>query len=1463
MDPDTGNLDTTFSSDGVADAPSNQMAGITFFTDSALWAVSNDGFDIRLYKISATTGAVLATINLSNCPSPCSIFDPVGGLTNDGTNLVALMRDGDFSGSINEFVFLDISGLRVGDDRPSGPATVGGDTVAFLTSKAQYFTANGSIVVQWPRVGSDITFANEFDTSPGLAAIRGLTADQTAELLYLGHVDAGQGKISTAAPPSPITNNPRGLTVNASGTELFILVDGKGQDHIVVVDPNDGSTTPAVLRDFPVPGEEKADAITFLNGSLYVGVEGEGFFGSPLIEILQMNPTTGTVLSRLSPSQDFRKVLGLANDGTNLVATREFGGPHVDFLDPTNGSLVDELFFFDPFDPLFFEDGFQGVAIPAAEKEFLPIKGDTVFRFDDEGRLRQEFTTALAQLRGAVFVGNTMYLAEDAGNTIRTTKVPTPPTTITNTPTAMAQDGTSTNLYITVDASPVDRIIKVDPNDLDSITSLPAFVTDFGTGGVLLAPGGDVGGMAFHNGFLYLVDNGVRNIDTPTGVIQVQVPVLFKIDSATGAVLQQNPFALANGSTPEILFNLEISSLASDGTLLFGGARGGGAGGRVTAGTWFQMDPDAIVLVAAPGAPFPIGAVELQPVTEFAGVLPFMSTFEAFEITQGQEFPTNRELVASGDVGVGNADAIARSNKDTGVMFQQFDVDPSDTINVTGMAYIDRTLFMADTSTANPFGTAVVRGTSLPDRTVETTIAGNYTGQLSVTTTEEGTKASPVSLFSIVRNPNVVVEITEPLDSFAVTTDDATITGRISDPSIQQAQVSIDLPFTLLVDDSVVRPDSDALWTTTSGAAQWHIACGADALTPPARVNSPDCSWRYAKDGGPDFDTGAPTAGTMTSVGIFAVSIDTFFAFDTWYDTQTGPNRDKKLVEVAVVTTDLQGNDVVGPFQAIRQIVGRGFGGSSPPTNAHPSFQFVEIDPLLFDGSGNPIFTGVNIPLSPFAGQRVQVRFNFDSVDQFANNGEGWYNDDITLAGSGRQTILVPTTLLPVPVVDGTSTFFRTFTTPFTLAEGPNTVLAVATQPYTPFLSGSASLGGDVDKTSPAVTLFGIASPTNNLLQNLQGTIADLTLQLLEVQQVDSAGTRTVLTLTSVPAGGAFSVPVSLNQGLNTFIARATDAGGLVDNTNLAVLADTTPPDVDGIGVIIPIGEISARPGDEVILDASATDTVGGSGVSQVLFFTPETTVGTPMLPVSSIPAAVVDAFQITGQAAAFLNVPLGLPAGTFSVDVRAQDAAGNLSAPTTVAIKVVTTLEAFNIRLMPGFGYVSTPVQCFGLTVAGGGVCHNDGDLSYDIRAVMEQVVPNANPAWATAKGLGVVKLKDIVETVQAWPGGFAGTPFEVVAPGLPQAAGELEKLRVMRGYIIKTRETENVGTTTFNVFRTSPPIAPGFPDTPTPIKLTLKDGAVLKAGGVPPTENAIFGWNLKGLHSENSTLAARPRII
>ena len=933
VNPTTGALDTTFGTGGAVDAPSNKIDGMTFL-DGYLWLASNENFDRRLYKIKATDGSLSQNFNVSGFPNGF-IHDDIGGLTNDGINLMAFMKP------FNDLVIIDTSGQKVEQRFGCCGQSEGATAAAFRTGASHLMTAKGSQIVQYDVAGSKLDSVDTFNvvdatsTLPlsdiqGLAFDMGTAGDVTDDVLYMA--DKGSDKISTTAIPSDVTNNPRGLAYDSATNELYILVDGKSNDHVVVVDAN-GTSSPTVIRDFETP-DNGAEAITYLNGSLWLASRDDQFCCPPP-SIYELNASTGAVINQIEP-QLFDKILGMSNDGTSLIVTPEFGGPHAVFIDPIDGSERETTFFFDPFSP-FFQEGFQALAFATTSEEFFPVKNGDIYRFAESGRLLESFTLSepgFDRIKGSVFVGDTLYMAgADSGtNVVRSAGIPLPTIAITNDPRGMATDGT--DLYVVVDATPVDKILKV------RATSTPgSLVSSFGTGGVADSPGRETDGIAFHNGDIYVVTNDERTVEDDFGGFFVaSFAMIHRLDPTTGKELSAFAIGIPGEcqqfGPPPIVFD-EIGALASDGNFLYAGVKGIGG----PPGVWYKIDP--------------ANALEIQfaeEVSEFAGILPFIPGFEAMEFTPGSVFSDDRSLLASGATSGGSAAVIARFDRDTGVMRDQFDLSVSSTVrDVKGMAYATstRTLYIADDQTNS------ILGTALPENTgVEVTTVGSYSGQLQVVADSLSVQ-SPQLAYSVVRNPEVVVEVTAPSNNFILTGSTTTISGRLNDPSVIQVAVGIQLPFTRFVDDQAITGQSEGLWTLGSGggSAVWHVECSnaSPGLPSAQRTVSPPCAWRYSVPDSSSFDTGSQTRGDLTTVDIIPVSAGAELSFFTGYATELSPDVDIKAVEIARVTTDVQGNDVVGEYKPIIHIVGKGGGFAPPPPNADATFQYLELNPLFIN----------------------------------------------------------------------------------------------------------------------------------------------------------------------------------------------------------------------------------------------------------------------------------------------------------------------------------------------------------------------------------------------------------------------------------------------------------------------------------------------------------------------------------
>lgn len=133
------------------------------------------------------------------------------------------------------------------------------------------------------------------------------------------------------------------------------------------------------------------------------------------------------------------------------------------------------------------------------------------------------------------------------------------------------------------------------------------------------------------------------------------------------------------------------------------------------------------------------------------------------------------------------------------------------------------------------------------------------------------------------------------------------------------------------------------------------------------RSASPDRSLGYNQGTcPPDYDVGT-TSGSAVSPSIVLATGSTYtLRWSSWYETETGTDYDRKLVELSV-------DD--GPWQELVQESG-----------TQTSWHTHEAD------------------LTDHAGHTVRIRFHFDSIDHAYNDMEGWYVDDVAVVESADAT---------------------------------------------------------------------------------------------------------------------------------------------------------------------------------------------------------------------------------------------------------------------------------------------------------------------------------------------------------------------------------------------------------------------------------------------------------------------------
>ncbi len=1434
--------DTNFGSDdtknGSAELPSSTITGITFL-DNALWAIGTSGYDNKLWKLNPVTGAELNAYNLcGGMHGPhmgggggggMQMCDTPGGLANNGTQLIAS------SSQMERFWYINTDG-NVDRESMDQYALGGADAVDFIQGDNTYWTAKEGDVQLWINpFGQEIWPAKAYTLTGGVQNVQGMAIHPDTSVIYMGWNDGTDGYISTAVPPSPITNTPVDLAYNFDDGELYILVDGNGGDAVVAVNPSTGAIITADGEEkYYVINSEEGSAVAYHDGRVYIVAEERGFMGPPPQEVTVLNASDFSLAdnSGFQIGTDMGGVPGLTSNGDDLVATSQHGGPRIDNYNQNNGNRTNELYLFNPGQPGWMEEGFSDIAYSTSTPQYFLSKYGTIYRSDEDGQIIDNWdiqdpgSNALGDISGIDFVGNNLYVADATTKKVYKALVPLPTITITNTPRAMALDGNT--MWVAVDASPVDKILKMSVS-----TTTATVIASFDS------PNSETYGLAIQDGILWVLDNGNQSIEMPGGgVMQMQIPVLYQLDKDSGTVNSRNPLVIRwDDHMPAEIFTGLLGGLASDGTNLWAGSDGDPDRGME--GFLYRINPYNYDMVEIFGKMI-AGAV-VEEVNQFEGSLTRLNAINSVDIAPDSDFDNDRRLIIAGASNYGNLnDRITRLDLTNGfdsVATDQYQITGAD---IVGTAISGTTMFLLDAATNS------VLGTSLPENTgVEMTIVGNYTTAFSAD--QGGSTYTSSASYAVARNTNVAIQLTSPTQNFVATTPNTTIAGKVSDPAVTSVSVGIQLPFTEFLNDDVDDASaSNALWTGAvshgDGSVSWHIDDTGSC---------PDCgdsAWRFGKAGDTSFNQeGSRVAGTLTSKEVYPIAMGSQLGFSVAWDTEFPPDMDRKFIQVASVTSDLQGNDVVGQFQTIGQIVQFVDPFWMPfPDNEHPDlFQWVEAPPLPFAPGEQH---DVGIDLSPLAGKRVKVRFAFDSNDEWANEGAGLYIDNITLSGSGTKTITVPTTALATPVVanvNGTSTtLYREFSYPFPLAEGENTVVATAVQSYSPNLSGSAQAQGFVDTIAPVITLSNVPSNTNQVIQTLQGTLKEPTINapgaLMEITHnlTTPAGATSSVVIGKVTSEGAFSFGVSLQEGTNTFVARATDGGGLSASTTLTSIADLTAPTAS-VAVVTVTSAGEAVVGDQYFIVVSATDPLSGVESATLEI---EGTNGIPLDTVGDTPDILLEMHglsEVDGKVTSHVGlatVSEGTPVGLNSISVSVRDMAGN-EAPVEGSFDVVSARTNRNYFLFPGNNFMGLAL------IPDDDDASTTDDASLD-RLMSQDVTSQVSEALGT-KLSGTVELGDVIESTSAY--NKAGN-FIVHTPG-DGAADTLTELKPFQGMIInaKTAYVADDSSST-EVFK-QVSVAGFTAKQSVPIKFNIQ-GVFFRQGEVPPEQELRVGYNLVAPH-------------
>ncbi|MEW6324188.1 MAG: S8 family serine peptidase [Nitrospirota bacterium] len=161
-----------------------------------------------------------------------------------------------------------------------------------------------------------------------------------------------------------------------------------------------------------------------------------------------------------------------------------------------------------------------------------------------------------------------------------------------------------------------------------------------------------------------------------------------------------------------------------------------------------------------------------------------------------------------------------------------------------------------------------------------------------------------------------------------------------------------------------------------SGTAGWTVA-GSDGAGGPAlwhqssrRSDSPVTAWYYGKESTGNYHTGATNSGSLTSPAIDLAGVTgAELTFAHFLQTENSPSSTPY-------------------YDAARVEVSANGGATWTSVGLYPSTV----------GWAAPA-----IDLGAYDGLTIKVRFSFNTVDSILNNYEGWYIDDVTIAGTVDQ----------------------------------------------------------------------------------------------------------------------------------------------------------------------------------------------------------------------------------------------------------------------------------------------------------------------------------------------------------------------------------------------------------------------------------------------------------------------------
>ena len=193
-----------------------------------------------------------------------------------------------------------------------------------------------------------------------------------------------------------------------------------------------------------------------------------------------------------------------------------------------------------------------------------------------------------------------------------------------------------------------------------------------------------------------------------------------------------------------------------------------------------------------------------------------------------------------------------------------------------------------------------------------------------------------------------------------------TVTASVTDSggATGSASISVTVNVSCAGGGGLVEDFESGAGSWSSGGL-WHLVTSSGCASP--GHSSPVRAMYYGQDASCDYDTGNTTAGNLVSPEIAGITAASTLTFDYFR-------------EVEFETSDAYDRTLV----SVRQV-----GGSWTTVWSKDSR----------DTSENTWTSSDPISLAAWAGQTIEVRFRFDSVDEISNDFTGWMIDDVVVTG--------------------------------------------------------------------------------------------------------------------------------------------------------------------------------------------------------------------------------------------------------------------------------------------------------------------------------------------------------------------------------------------------------------------------------------------------------------------------------